>query len=153
MSNTPLDVYNLQYKQIIDLREKLTHLCAQLDACESYLKDGETPAARIQREIDDNAALLGLMALDKKRIAELETELAEARKEAARLKARSIAYEDAYRVAYLATYQSHNGHWDATMQGGRGCPECIRAREARENCDAILREGLEHLVTIAGSAK
>lgn len=88
-----------------------------------------------------------------RRISELETELAEARKEAARLKARSIAYEDAYRVAYLATYQSHNGHWDATMQGGRGCPECIRAREARENCDAILREGLEHLVTIAGSAK
>lgn len=104
MSNTPLDVYNLQYKQIGDLTEELTRLRA---------------------------------------------ELAEARKDAERLKARSIAYEDAYRIAYRATYQSHNGHWDATMQGGRGCPECIRAREARENCDAILREALDKMIDIA----
>lgn len=30
--------------------------------CAPYLKDGETPANRIQREIDENAALLGLLA-------------------------------------------------------------------------------------------
>ena len=41
------------------LREKL-------DACAPYLKEGETPADRIQREIDDNAAVLGLLAKEKK---------------------------------------------------------------------------------------
>lgn len=37
-----------------------------------------------------------------------------------------------------ASYQSHNGHWDMTMQGGKGCPECIRARELRVKADEIL---------------
>ena len=68
------------------------------------------------------------------------------RADAERLRIRGEAYEAAYGIAYQATYQSHNGHWDKTMQGGSGCPECIRAREARENCDAALRDGLEKLV-------
>jgi hypothetical protein len=79
----------------------------------------------------------------------LRTQLAEAQKDAQRLKIRSEAYEEAYRIAYQATYQSHNGHWDSTMQGGLGCRECIRAREARENCDRALREGLEKLAEAA----
>jgi hypothetical protein len=62
-----------------------------------------------------------------------------------RLKIRGEAYEKAYGVAYRATYQSHNGHWDSTMQGGAGCRECIAAREARAECDVILRDGLDKL--------
>lgn len=66
--------------------------------------------------------------------------------DAERLRIRGEAYETAYGIAYQATYQSHNGHWDATMRGGLGCRECIKAREARENCDAALRDGLEKLI-------
>ena len=69
--------------------------------------------------------------------------------ENARLRIRGSAYEAAFGIAYQATYQSHNGHWDSTMQGGAGCRECIRAREARENCDAELRRGLEALAARA----
>ena len=71
------------------------------------------------------------------------------RADAERLRIRGAAYEAAYGIAYQATYQSHNGHWDSTMQGGIGCRECIRAREARENCDRALREGLEALAARA----
>lgn len=37
-----------------------------------------------------------------------------------------------------ASFQSHNGHWDNTMRGGKGCLECIRAKEMREKGDSIL---------------
>jgi len=75
------------------------------------------------------------------------------RKDVERLRIRNAAYEEAYGIAYQATFQSHNGHWDATMQGGKGCPECIRAQEARENCNAALRRGLEGLIDAAMSAQ
>ena len=78
-------------------------------------------------------------------IAALTAERDALRADAERLRIRGAAYEAAYGIAYQATYQSHNGHWDRTMQGGIGCRECIRAREARENCDKALREGLEAL--------
>lgn len=45
--------------------------CAQLAECAQYLKDGETPAQRIQREIDDNAAVLGLLAKERARCAQM----------------------------------------------------------------------------------
>lgn len=94
------------------------------------------------------------------RFAELQAELAALRASAAsvqadqraeldRLRIRCAAYEEAYGIAYKATYQSHNGHWDSTMRGGAGCPECIRAREARENCDVALRNGLSALAALA----
>ena len=41
-------------------------------------------------------------------------------------------------VLRKATYQSHNGHWDMTGGSGSGCPECIRAREARVEADRLL---------------
>jgi hypothetical protein len=72
--------------------------------------------------------------------------LATQRAEIERLKIRCEAYENAYRIAYQATYQSHSGHWDATGQHGAGCPQCIRAREARSECDAALRDGLDKLI-------
>ena len=75
----------------------------------------------------------------------LQSRLEAAEAQVERLTIRGTAYENAYRIAYQATYQSHNGHWDATMQGGKGCRECIRAQEARENCDKELRDGLEAL--------
>ena len=37
-----------------------------------------------------------------------------------------------------ASYQGHNSHWDLTMSGGAGCPECIRARELREEADKLI---------------
>lgn len=39
-----------------------------------------------------------------------------------------------------ASIQSHSRHWDNTMQGGLGCPECIQARELREKADKLLEE-------------
>ena len=71
------------------------------------------------------------------------------RADAERLRLRGEAYEAAFNIAYRATYQSHNGHWDRTMQGGAGCPECIKAREARAECDTVLREGLQRLADAA----
>lgn len=47
-------------------------------------------------------------------------------------------YKQAYLIMREATYQSHNGHWDSTMQHGAGCPECIRARGLRAKADKIL---------------
>lgn len=69
-----------------------------------------------------------------------------------RLTIRGAAYEEAYGIAYQATFQSHTGHWDKTGQHGAGCPECIRAHEARENCDKALRDGLAKLVDRAALA-
>ncbi len=37
-----------------------------------------------------------------------------------------------------ASFQSHNGHFDMTRQGGRGCPECIRARKLRDQAEELL---------------
>ena len=37
-----------------------------------------------------------------------------------------------------ASYQSHSGHWDSTMQGGKGCPECIRANDLRKEADELM---------------
>ena len=82
-------------------------------------------------------------------VAALTSERDALRADAERLRIRGAAYEAAYGIAYQATYQSHNGHWDSTMQGGLGCRECIRAREARENCDKALREGLDALAARA----
>jgi hypothetical protein len=76
-------------------------------------------------------------------------DVAELRAQIERLTIRGEAYENAYRIAYQATYQSHSGHWDKTGGSGAGCPECIRAREARENCDAALKEGLTALAARA----
>ena len=86
------------------------------------------------------------------RIVELERLNAELQNSLSRMTIRAAAYEEAYGIAYKATYQSHNGHWDSTMRGGLGCRECIRAREARENCDAALRSGLDALISRAAVA-
>lgn len=82
-------------------------------------------------------------------VLDLRRQLSEALRDVERLKIRGAAYEEAYRIAYQATYQSHSGHWDRTMRGGAGCPECIRAREARENCDKALHDGLQKLIDLA----
>ena len=45
-----------------------------------------------------------------------------------------------------ASYQGHSSHWDSTMQGGAGCPECKRAAKLRAQADTIVNEvknGLE----------
>ena len=53
---------------------------------------------------------------------------------------RASIFEEAYKIAYQATYQNHDGHWDHTMRGGAGCKECIKAREARNKCDALIND-------------
>ena len=45
---------------------------------------------------------------------------------------------EAVDILRKATYQSHNGHWDMTGGSGSGCPECMRAREARAEADEWL---------------
>lgn len=51
-----------------------------------------------------------------------------------------------------ASYQSHTGHWDSTMQHGAGCPECIRARKLRAKADAIMEQANAHGDISAASA-
>lgn len=41
-----------------------------------------------------------------------------------------------------ASFQSHSDHWDTTRQGGKGCPECIRANKLRDAADKIM-DGVE----------
>ena len=55
-----------------------------------------------------------------------------------RLIAENQRLREAVDILRDASYQSHSGHWDATQQGGAGCPECIRARELRDKADAIM---------------
>ena len=52
----------------------LKEAAKMLEACAPYLKDGETPAQRIERERKDGAAVLGLLAKEKRRVAELEAD-------------------------------------------------------------------------------
>ena len=59
MSSDMLPGYWTISAQLDDARKKL-------NACVPYLKTGETPAERIQREIDDNVLLLELLAKEKK---------------------------------------------------------------------------------------
>ncbi len=47
---------------------------------------------------------------------------------------------EACQIYREASQQGHSTHWDATMQHGRGCPECIRARELRAKGDAIMEQ-------------
>jgi len=46
----------------LEMGREIDALRAEVEACLPYLKEGETPAERIQREIDDNAAVLSLLA-------------------------------------------------------------------------------------------
>lgn len=69
-----------------------------------------------------------------------------------RLQLTAETYQEAYARAFKATYQSHNGHWDSTGQSGAGCPECIRASEARQDCQNIIKEGLAKLESRARDA-
>ena len=52
--------------------------------------------------------------------------------------ARVQALEQACALLRDASQQSHSAHFDRTMQGGIGCPECIRARQLREQANAAL---------------
>ena len=154
------------------LRDALEHAAgfreirseAYREACArvAYLSDKDAPA--LLDEVDRLRALAtcgcgdqftehdpgtcGNCVAGKDQTAEVErlrAALTLAQVDAERLRIRGATYEEAYGIALQATYQSHNGHWDSTMRGGLGCPECIRAREARENCDAAIRRGLEQL--------
>ncbi|WP_341674995.1 hypothetical protein [Niveibacterium sp. SC-1] len=65
-----------------------TAVSDQSEECMPYLKAGETPAQRIQREIDDNAAVTGLLANERRTVEALTQErdrLRDALREAARI--------------------------------------------------------------------
>lgn len=70
-----------------------------------------------------------------------------------RLLARGAAYEEAFRIAYQATHQSHTGHWDMQGTHGANCPECRRAAEAREECDKVIRNALSGAPSSAPETK
>jgi hypothetical protein len=38
----------------------------------------------------------------------------------------------AFALMEAAAIQGHSAHWDLTMQGGRGCLECIRSMRQRK---------------------
>lgn len=66
-------------------------------------------------------------------LAEMTAHDAEQRAEIARL-------WEALKIYREASFQSHNGHWDMTMQHGAGCLECIRARELRAKANHIIAQ-------------
>jgi len=84
--------------------------------------------------------------------AALRKRLTEAKREAARLKIHAETYIEAFGIALRATYQSHSGHWDSKGTHGANCPECIRAQEARENCNAAIKRGLGRLAARAAES-
>lgn len=47
--------------------QEIERLKAQIDACAPYLKEGETPAKRIERELKDSDALMSLLAAEKRK--------------------------------------------------------------------------------------
>jgi hypothetical protein len=49
--------------------------------------------------------------------------------------------EGAFSLMRDASFQSHGGHWDSEGTGGKNCPECLRARELRnEATEAFYKE-------------
>lgn len=46
--------------------------------------------------------------------------------------------KEAMEIYKQATYQSHLCHWDNAGGSITGCPECIRAREARDQAQRIV---------------
>jgi len=128
-------------QQILDLMAEVVSLESARDAFKRAMYD-EISADLHIREIGRALPDEDMPTFLERLIAERDAAVADAE----RLRIRGAAYEEAYRIAYQATYQPHNGHWDSTMQGGDGCRECIKAREARQACDEALRTGLESLV-------
>lgn len=57
---------------------------------------------------------------------------------AERAEAELAVAQEAFLIAYGATYQSHSGHWDMKGTSGANCPECIRARNERAKCDTLV---------------
>jgi hypothetical protein len=127
---------NDRSKDVAEAADELERLTAKRDALARALQGGELCTGRMSGDPQRYVPECEMLRAERDAL----------REDAERLRIRGAAYEVAYGIAYQATYQSHNGHWDSTMQGGLGCRECIKAREARENCDAALREGLERLV-------
>ena len=82
----------------------------------------------------------------------LRTQLAAAEARAERLKVRADTFEAAYNIANRATFQAHGSHWDPTGGSGKGCLACQAARGAREQCDEILRSGLQQIAALADGA-
>ena len=72
-------------------------------------------------------------------------EIAKLTAENARLRIRGSAYEAAFGIAYQATYQSHNGHWDSTMRGGAGCRnQCAACQQPVPARHGAVREHSRH---------
>jgi hypothetical protein len=57
-----LQGYRDMGQQVAEAQNERDALRAEVEACAPYLKEDETPAQRIQREIADNAAVLSLLA-------------------------------------------------------------------------------------------
>lgn len=114
----------------------------EADALKARLAEAEKDAA-LDREIAQR---------NRDAVHELTERLAKAERNAERLKIRCETYTEAYGVALRATHQSHRGHWDEKGTHGANCPECIRAQEARDNCQAIIKRGLDRLIDAARAA-
>lgn len=73
-------------------------------------------------------------------IDKLEAENVTLKAELEQVKQREAQLRKAIELYKDASYQGHSSHWDKTMGGGSGCPECIRARELRNQAEAALKE-------------
>lgn len=105
---------------------EIARLRALVDACAPYLKDGETPAERIERERADNSALLSVMATRTKECEALRAQLAAS--EAACAQMREALRDCAFSLLYVK-----NAFPDGTVPG---VPRALDTAEAALATDA-----------------
>jgi predicted RNase H-like nuclease (RuvC/YqgF family) len=70
-----LQGYRDMGQQVAEAQKEIDALRAEVEACAPYLKEGETPAERIKREIDDNAAVLSLLTKSRAEVERLRSAL------------------------------------------------------------------------------
>ena len=111
----------LQAEEIDKTRRRADKWQSTVLDCDEYLKPGETPAERIQREINDCLALMKLLEKKQKRIEELEVDL---RKLALDLIAADGQAMDAYQAQLEAEAKLAKAVECIERWLSSGCPDC-----------------------------
>jgi hypothetical protein len=116
---------------------------ALIDSCEPYLKDGETPADGLARNRSDIDALLTLLATERRKVCDLEAEIAslracEPKKDSQSIRSDRISESTIARMA---------GNIAGAFIVQQQCDETIVARNAvavaRAIADEVRRTGAE----------
>lgn len=128
-------------------KTKYREACKQRDTLQAKLAESEKAAYDVSGVINGLKAKLAATEQERDELEKLTGESADIiqkfEKSNDALQARLAVLEGALELYKQASCQSHNGHFDMTGQSGNGCPECIRARELREQAEAVLLAGKE----------